>query len=432
RQQENRELFHRLSEPIRFLVGEPDNLSVWDLVEIIDQHHPDDHPLQLIHPTTRDKMVQRLRDKDPERINARTRSDDVDTQDFLAQLELHFMPQRYTFDAEILQRLVHLGSIESPPLRVAPRGLDVLATLGQTPAEDLLLNTFREAEKWPQFPDTLRALQAEFARFDAWDKTLYNRWMHSLSQLAHTDDRAQFFMRSTGWERKTLNTTLASWAELKHDVLLYAKQPTGAQMGGGDGDYPPPVLKGYVEPNPLFWQSAAEIMRTNAEIMERFGFFSEKLQGRSNRLLEMLAQCETISEKQLAGKARTDEEYEFIRYIGGAVEQLTLEIADAPYMSWYEVSGPDRFLAVVADVYSYNAENPDASLVLEEGVGFADDLYVVVEMDGYWYLTKGAVFSYYEFHQPIADRLTDEAWQKMLRNDQAPQVPVWMDTIRVP
>ena len=35
------------------------------------------------------------------------------------------------------------------------------------------------------------------------------------------------------------------------------------------------------------------------------------------------------------------------------------------------------------------------------------------------------MFSYYEFKHPMKDRLTDEAWQKMLSSAERPAVPAW-------
>src|SRR5262249_59276768 len=52
------------------------------------------------------------------------------------------------------------------------------------------------------------------------------------------------FMRNAAWTDKNLSTALGSWAELKHDTVLYGKQ-SGAECGGGDV----PVVRGYVEPN---------------------------------------------------------------------------------------------------------------------------------------------------------------------------------------
>ena len=40
---------------------------------------------------------------------------------------------------------------------------------------------------------------------------------------------APYFMLTPQWEKKNLNAALASWAELKHDAILYAKQPMGAE-----------------------------------------------------------------------------------------------------------------------------------------------------------------------------------------------------------
>jgi len=55
----------------------------------------------------------------------------------------------------------------------------------------------------------------------------------------------------------------------------------------------------------------------------------------------------------------------------------------------------------------------------------------VVEIEGNLYLTKGATFSYYEFIQPLNNRLTDEEWQEMLEKKKAPSVPVWIEKIMI-
>ncbi|MEW6103524.1 MAG: DUF3160 domain-containing protein [bacterium] len=50
----------------------------------------------------------------------------------------------------------------------------------------------------------------------------------------------------------------------------------------------------------------------------------------------------------------------------------------------------------------------------------------MLSIDGYLKLTRGAVFSYYEFIHPASDRLTDEKWQKMLKQGKAPPLPDWI------
>jgi hypothetical protein len=63
--------------------------------------------------------------------------------------------------------------------------------------------------------------------------------------------------------------------------------------------------------------------------------------------------------------------------------------------------------------------------VLEEAVGFPSIIYVKVSIEGKERRVQGPVFSYYEFKQPMADRLTDETWQEMLANNQEPLLPEW-------
>ncbi len=83
----------------------------------------------------------------------------------------------------------------------------------------------------------------------------------------------------------------------------------------------------------------------------------------------------------------------------------------------------ERCVAVVADVYNYNGE------YLEEAVGAVDEIYVVTEINGKPYLTKGAVFSYYEFteNQP----LSDEEWGTRVTSGNVPERPVWLKEIMV-
>jgi hypothetical protein len=55
-------------------------------------------------------------------------------------------------------------------------------------------------------------------------------------------------------------------------------------------------------------------------------------------------------------------------------------------------------------------------------VGDVLPLYAVVTINGRKWLAAGGVFSYYEFHQPMSNRLTDEAWRNMKHR---PALPGW-------
>ena len=68
-----------------------------------------------------------------------------------------------------------------------------------------------------------------------------------------------------------------------------------------------------------------------------------------------------------------------------------------------------------------------------EGVGNADEIYVIIELQGYLYLMRGGVFSYREFTRPYGEqRMNDEEWQKKLETEPRLGIPEWMKEIIVP
>jgi hypothetical protein len=125
-----------------------------------------------------------------------------------------------------------------------------------------------------------------------------------------------------------------------------------------------------------------------------------------------------------------------LKCIGATFENISLDLLREPdqyLMGWSDVQGTDRKVALVADVYTANADNNPNKSILYEGIGLADEIYVVVEIDGYLYLTRGAVFSYREFTLPVdRQRMTDEEWQQEIEKNPRKGVPAWMERITVP
>jgi hypothetical protein len=260
--------------------------------------------------------------------------------------------------------------------------------------------------------------------------------MQTLKALNDQNQQGQlpYFMQNPEWSKKDLNASLASWAELKHDAILYAKQPMGAECGGGGP--PEPVTKGYVEPNTNFWRKAIELLNNTEKLLKQQGMLTEKVSQATQSIREEAEFLLRISEKELAGKAVTDEEYDHISVIGATFENISLDLVrqEDQYLSgWDDVEGADRKVALVADVYTANADNNPEKSILYEAVGCGDEIYVVVELGGYLYLTRGAVLSYREFVQPSdMPRLTDEEWQQQLEGHPRKGVPEWMQRIIVP
>jgi hypothetical protein len=407
------------SNIIKFLAGEENNLSVAHLIKILKK--------------TKYKTVEELLTKEKlEKIRSTLYADDPrkmfpkganeKTEDFLARKKLLFTASRYTFDGEILQRLIEITRPE--PKRTFPKALDVFAALGNHVAEDILMNVYKEKQSWESYPDTLNVLKRKFKGFNNWDQSIYNKKMEAVLSLQKPNADAPYFMQSSNWQKKNLNTMLASWMELKHDMVLYIDQPNAAEMGDG-GEVPPPQKIAYVEPQTEFWENCIALLNLNKEILLENGLLTEKLSYRNKKLSDMAELFIRISNKELRKQKLPNAEFDSLSSIGGQVESLTLEIIESDQGSTAAVTTPERYIAVATDVYTYNNK------CLQETVGLGDDIYVIAEINGLLYLTRGAVFSHYEFTGPTSERLTDEIWQKHLLEHKTPTQAIWMNDIRI-
>ena len=340
------------------------------------------------------------------------------------------MPQRYQPDAEVLQEMVDYDN--DPTKRATPKGIDFFAAMGVSAAEKILMD---EKSEWESRGDNLKAMKKRMGEID-WNETIATQWMNTLKVLNDKEKKEQlpYFMANPEWSKKDLNAALASWAELKHDAILYAKQPMGAECGGGGP--PEPIVKGYVEPNIGFWKKAIELLNNTTKLLKEQDMLTEKIKDATERMQEEAQFLLNVSEKELAGKELSEEEYDQIEYIGATFENISLDLVREPdqyLMGWSDVQGADKKVALVADVYTANSDNNPDKSILFEAVGDADEIFVVVEIGGYLYLTRGAVLSYREFIQPIDQpRLTDEEWQEQLEKNPRKGVPEWMKRIVVP
>ena len=160
--------------------------------------------------------------------------------------------------------------------------------------------------------------------------------------------------------------------------------------------------------------------QSRAGLKER-GFLTSELESLFQRFEDMLVFLRDVSVKELNNETLTQQEYDQIMVFGGQLELLTISIAGGEILS-----ETDKDMAVIADVHTAGGD------CLEEGVGHAAEIYVVVPIEGKLYLTRGAMFTYYEFEHPVSDRLTDEKWQKMLSDKTAPSMPDWTKSFMLP
>ena len=293
---------------------------------------------------------------------------------------------------------------EAGSQRMLPDALDLPAAFGSDTALQIL--TEQGAAAYPGYTENLESLRAalEKAPAETWSASLYAAWLDALRPLAEEKGEGwPQYMQSEAWAKKDLATMLGSWAELKHDTALYAKQ-VYAEMGGGGIE--PVDDRGYVEAEPAVFGKLSALCTATANGLDALGLLSDTQAADLAKMAELNRQLMTIAEKELRGELPTDEEFELIRSFGGQLEHFWTEaVADEAAGIYTPMQMP---AALVADV----ATDPNGS-VLQVGTGI-QTIYVVVEVDGSPRLASGTVFGFYQFAQPMNERLTDEEWQAQL------------------
>ena len=319
-----------------------------------------------------------------------------------------FMGQRFTIDAAIMQNLVYnkVGENASGDKRMMPDALDVPAALGSDEALSILEE--RGATGFDGYSENMQKLRDVYTADDPalWQASLYAQWLHTLQPLLDAKGEGYpAFMQSSAWSRKNLQSYLGSYTELKHDTVLYSKQVM-VEMGGGPVDKDD---RGYVEPEPAVYARLAALTKATSDGLAGYGLLATGDADNLKLLQQLAEKLQVIAEKELREEALTDDEYELIRTYGGQLEHFWQEVYKEDATS-ERFTGRDFPAAVVVDV----ATNPDSQAVLELGTGKVSKIQVVVPVDGELRVAVGAVYSFYQFEQPMSERLTDTEWREMM------------------
>jgi hypothetical protein len=348
-----------------------------------------------------------------------------------------FLPRRYGLDAEFFTRL----TAPTIPGRSRPQALDVFAVLGSDRAYQLALAA-DEGQEWAEtYAAALDALAAEHgeqpaAGFGPGD--IYHSWLAMLVALARpaglAEDSVLRFARTEAWQDRQLASALAGYAQLKHDAVLYVIQDYGAECDSDlpvylfveQPDLPPP--RGFVDPQPRFFRALArladrvyrDLARGEAPVAGPWaipGLPSED-ELCARYLAERLA---ALAEKELAGTTFTTEEEDWLRSIGAMLEAIFVRQQALQSRVGQDEGRVAQGIALATDVFN----DLNTATALELAVGRVENLYVVVPDEPGRRLTHGGIFSYYEFWQPMAQRLTDQTWNDRLSAGDVPAAPAW-------
>ena len=297
----------------------------------------------------------------------------------VAVLGEHYIP-----DSDLFQRT-------RSPERMLPSGLDVATALGSEAAGRLLAAT----------PNSLKAVTEARAFGKQMTSTgLYGAWLDTLKALFDRPQGLPAFAQSPVYETKQLNCCLTSWAQLRHNTLLYAAQ---APVPGGV----PMPRAGFVEPLPEFFARCGRMAAMLAEQLKQRGVVGNALSDLDS-FAKKTEVFRRVAEDELAGKdtawANSD-----VHMFG----------------SWLRNFAGDNPL-VVADI----SNDILTGQVLEVASGPFCPVVALIEEGGICTGAVGYVGSYYEFIEPNNKRLTDAEWRARAASDYTrPDPPAWLNPL---
>ncbi|MFC1960997.1 DUF3160 domain-containing protein, partial [Chloroflexota bacterium] len=417
--------WNTINDTLDFLVGPVDDLGPPEYSYLADSLYS---PLMfldnLTDPVLLEGFQQELTNLPGPRVNGLILPNDT-TAEEVANLTrgFRFLGQRFTLDGYAMQQLMYpyVGTRENP--RLLPLGLDVASSVGGSEtAYQLALQA--GAGDFMNYDVQTLGLASEIGVFpeEEWLENVYGGWLWTLRPLWNRDHAPYPPMMNTqAWLLKDLQTGLASWTELKHDTVLYTKQPTG--FGGGG---PPLTSFGYVEPNPLVFARVAivaaqiyeglmaSMLESSDALYSEDGALTASLLELRKLALQSAAFAE-IARKELAGEPLGEDDYWHIFRLDTYLYTLLHTL--------YQGEGQPDPVALVTDV----ASNPSVQSTLQEGVGAVDHVYIVVaNPHGGYQLARGAVFSYYEWVGDINQRMTDAEWRALVTAGELPDRPAWV------
>lgn len=335
--------------------------------------------------------------------------------------------QRFVVDSHVFSNVVYdrviVDGAKIP--RVLPNPLDALFVLGQDQALPHL------ADELARFPyhGNLHALRFLVDSYEPafWTSNVYNLWLSALRTLnpPTTDTAFPEPMRSPAWRDRVLNTQLGSWAQLRHDTLLYAKQ---SYTGGVVCEHP----DGYVEPYPEFFARMGDVgalvAQTLANVPDSDTWEAERISTFFAGWSSVMAQLEVMATKSLQGEAYTAAEIAFLQGTINADPGCGSPV----YSGWYPTLyfGGSEAVAdwkpTIADVHTNPNSGPlPGPDVLHVGTGNVQLMVLTAETCEGPEAYVGPVFTYYELDVPEIRRVPDSEWREMLNEGTQPARPAW-------
>ena len=420
--------WQKLMEITTFYAGPPDDIGYPEWRDFVVKTLGTEKlsPAEAINPEVLTKIAQQLKELRGPRILSdiiiSPGVPDLTKEELLASTKaFRIFGQRFTFDGWVLGRLTAGEEKVAVRLPSTPTALFVPAAMGDKTAREFA-GAFLKQEAPPfsepevaGFYGKLDEVEADLKKVQdvEWYSSVGAAWLKLLGTLPQTFGPGYpRYMQGKLFPVKQLQTFLGSYAELKHDTLLYVKQ-NFAEQGDGDDGEPPPVPRGFVEPNMAFWQELQRLVDYTAAGFKKYGLFKKELEeyGRLNSFQERVNFYTSLAAKELNGVPLSEEEYEKLR-------TENLSFLAAPLVEGAILEDKEKRAGLIADIHTDAVKGQ----ILYEATGEPYFILALVGNEGVSRLTVGVAFNYYEFTGPLTSRYADADWQERVYQTQ-PQLP---------
>jgi hypothetical protein len=411
-------LYKEIEDILLFFVGEQDNVTPANLDALVQSIHLTNSS-QLLDTL----MVKQLQDSLQikafafQRIVSQLLYNDPDSPESIRPASAFMLfGQRFVIDSYVTGSVVYdqIKYNGGFPCRLFPSTLDILYALGNDAAAQLLVPELDEY----CYSSNLTSLRylADAYEPEFWDGSIHNMWLNCIRALNPPPDRQTLptFMQTGAWWQQKMNTQLASWTELRHDHLLYAKQSyTGIPVCS----YP----SSYVEPFPEFYRRFKTLAETALDRFTALEISNSRVMDYFNLLYTVCDTLESIAIKELSGIPLDIKEISFMKsmvseYPDGCVPNYDgwyIQLCYFNMDNYYTNRDIQKKDHIAADYHTTPADCGGNIMgwVSHAGTG-ACDLAIITapNANGQVMAFVGPVSSYHEYVTVDFLRLTDEEW----------------------
>jgi uncharacterized protein DUF3160 len=338
------------------------------------------------------------------------------------------MGQRFLLDSYVMGQVVYdrIHFEGGTIFRELPSPLDVLYALGN---DDVLPLLRPELDAY-HYGTNLEALRYLVDAYDPsfWKGSLYNVWLAAIRTLSQSGraEGVPAFMKTGAWQQEKMTTQLASWAELRHDNLLYGKQ---SYTGGFTCTYP----SVYVEPIPDFYARLYEFAETAGPLLSSVPlstYYHSKIMTYFSHMADTMGKLEAIARKELDDVPLTSDEETFLRSTLCLGSGGCASVENGWYRDLYFDTGDYPTLVqnmVIADVHTAPTDASGAMVghVLHVGTSKPKlGIFLAMLPGGTLTAYAGAVASFHEYVTVGFKRLTDAEWKTTVQQS-PPLAPEW-------